>query len=176
MLDEKPPGLKSNAETIIVLPRMNGVLKLSSLIDPIMHILVIEDNAEDAFLILQAFTAIDNCQAFVCRNVGEARAYLDGSGMFANRRKYPRPDAIISDLALIGESGLEFIRWLQSDSRFQNIPTVILSGAVSQKDIAAAQELGVLRVLQKPHDLRILERAFSQLVEELHSRSGIVRA
>jgi DNA-binding response OmpR family regulator len=135
-----------------------------------MHILVIEDNAEDAFLILQAITTAD-CQAFVCRNVSEGKAYLEGAGLFFDRRKYPLPDALIADLKVGGESGLEFIRWLRAQPSFEHLPTFILSGSLSKEDIAQAQNLGVMRVMQKPQEFRTLERTLAQLTNELMSRA-----
>jgi DNA-binding response OmpR family regulator len=134
-----------------------------------MHILVIEDNAEDAFLILQAITTAD-CQAFVCRNVTEARSYLEGTGLFFDRRKYPLPEALIADLKVGGDSGLEFIRWVRAQPQFEQLPAFILSGSLSKDDIVQAQNLGVLRVMQKPQEFRTLERTLAQLTNELMSR------
>jgi DNA-binding response OmpR family regulator len=134
-----------------------------------MHILVIEDSAEDAFLILQAITTAD-CQAFVCRKVSEAKAYLEGSGLFFDRRKYPLPDAMIADLEIAGDSGLDFIRWLRAQPKFEQLPTYVLSGALSKENIAEAQNLGVSRVMQKPQEFRTLERALAQLTSELMAR------
>ena len=135
-----------------------------------MNILAVEDNAEDAFLILQAFSSIEGCQAFVCRDVVEAKKYLQGDGMFANRRRHPLPDGIICDLGFSGESGLQFITWLRGQKEFETIPTFILSGALSKEDLQSARALGVLRVMQKPPDLRTLERTLAQLTEELSAR------
>lgn len=134
-----------------------------------MHILVIEDSAEDAFLILQAITTAD-CQAFVCRKISEAKAYLEGSGLFFDRRKFPFPDAVIADLDICGESGLEFIRWLRGHVQFERLPTFVLSGSLSKEALSEAQELGVSRVMQKPQDFRMLERTLAQLTSELMSR------
>jgi len=137
-----------------------------------MNILAIEDNAEDAFLLLQAFSAVENCNAFVCRDVKEGKAYLEGAGLFSNRRRHPLPDAIICDVGFIGESGLDFITWLRGGEGFRDIPTVILSGSLSKEDVEKARALGVLRVMQKPRDLRTLERALAQLMEELRLRAN----
>lgn len=134
-----------------------------------MHILVIEDSSEDAFLILQAITTADS-QAFVCRKISEAKGYLDGTGLFFDRRKFPLPDAVIADLDISGESGLEFIRWLRAQPQFEHLPTYVLSGSLSNEALAEAQKLGVSRVMQKPQDFRILERTLAQLTSELATR------
>ena len=134
-----------------------------------MHILVIEDSSEDAFLILQAITTAD-AQAFVCRKVSEAKAYLEGSGLFFDRRKYPLPDAVIADLDICGQSGLEFIQWLRAQAQFEHLPTFVLSGSLSREAVSQAQTLGVLRVMQKPQEFRTLERTLAQLTSELMAR------
>jgi CheY-like chemotaxis protein len=133
-----------------------------------MHILVVEDSAEDAFLILQAITTA-SCQAFVCRNITEARAYLGGTGLFFDRRKYPLPEAIICDLKIGGDSGIDFIRWLRTQPPFEQLPAFVLSGSLSKEDVLQAQNLGVLRVMQKPQEFRTLERTLAQLTMELMS-------
>jgi CheY-like chemotaxis protein len=135
-----------------------------------MHILVIEDSAEDAFLILQAITTAD-CQAFVCRKVAEAKSYLEGAGLFFDRRKFPLPDAVIADLDVSGESGLEFIRWLRSQPQYEHLPAFVLSGSLSKDALTQAQTLGVSRVMQKPQEFRTLERTLSQLTSELMARA-----
>jgi two-component system phosphate regulon response regulator PhoB len=39
-----------------------------------------------------------------------------------------RPDLILLDIALGGDSGLEICRQLRLDERFRNVPVVLLSG------------------------------------------------
>ena len=90
--------------------------------------------------------------------------------MFFDRRKYPLPDAMIADLEIAGDSGLDFIHWLRAQPKFEQLPTYILSGALSKENIAEAQSLGVLRVMQKPQEFRTLERALAQLTSELMAR------
>jgi CheY-like chemotaxis protein len=121
--------------------------------------LVIEDNASDAALIRSAFDALASCTAFVCRNLSEAKAYLRGSGMYADRAKYPFPNAVICDLNLQGESGMEFVAWLDNSPTFKKMPVIILTGSNSERDIAAARKGGVISVLRKParfEDLRLM--------------------
>jgi CheY-like chemotaxis protein len=121
--------------------------------------LVIEDDANDAALIRRAFDALESCTAFVCRNLSEAKAYLHGSGMYADRARHPFPNAVICDLNVDGESGLEFVAWLESSSDFHKMPVVILTGSTSERDISAARRGGVISVLRKParfEDLRLM--------------------
>src|SRR5438045_1260493 len=59
--------------------------------------LILEDDANDALLIRRAFTN-SACWAFVCRNTSEARAYLQGAGMYADRSRFPFPDMYVTNL------------------------------------------------------------------------------
>src|SRR5947207_7024957 len=75
--------------------------------------LVLEDDANDAFLIRRAFTNAA-CRTFVCRNTSEARAYLVGARTYADRERFPFPDIFVTDLRLDEESGVSFLTWLRS--------------------------------------------------------------
>ncbi|HUS34135.1 MAG TPA: hypothetical protein VM680_02165 [Verrucomicrobiae bacterium] len=125
------------------------------------NFLVIEDNCDDAVLIKRAFKATDSCHAFICRNLSEAKAYLDGAGMYANRNEHPFPNAVISDMHLGIESAVDFLKWLKGSSEFNPLPVFILTGTASTREAALAKELGALEVFRKPskyEDLKGLVR------------------
>ncbi|HUS33971.1 MAG TPA: response regulator [Verrucomicrobiae bacterium] len=135
--------------------------------------LVLEDDANDALLIRRAFTNAA-CSAFVCRNTSEARAYLVGAGMYADRTRFPFPDIFITDLRLGDESGLQFLEWLRAKKELKDLPVIILSGKATQKDIAAAKALGVSRIWNKPGDAAALQKMIRELGEELVSPTRFV--
>jgi CheY-like chemotaxis protein len=126
--------------------------------------LVLEDDANDALLIRRAFTNAA-CQAFVCRNTSEARAYLVGAGMYADRTRFPPPEVFMTDLRLGDESGLQFLEWLRSKEEFRDLPVLVLSGSVSPKEMAAAKALGVARVWHKPGDAAKLQTMVKEVAE-----------
>jgi CheY-like chemotaxis protein len=131
--------------------------------------LVIEDNADDAALIKMAFDSLDSCSAFVCRNLGEAKAYLLGSGMYAERSIHPFPKAVICDLNLGGESGVAFVEWLTRSAELRNLPIIILTGSTSEEDISAAQKRGAAAVLKKPSRVENLRAMLNDLASKLCS-------
>jgi CheY-like chemotaxis protein len=112
--------------------------------------LVIEDNAHDAAFIRLVLRNLKSCAASVCRNLSEAKSYLIGSGMYADRLMHPFPNAVICDLNLGSESGVEFVAWLKRSPDFRNLPVIILTGSTSEDDISAAKERGAVSVLKKP--------------------------
>jgi len=77
-------------------------------------ILIIEENANIANLVRAAFDKLDSCDAFVCRNNSEAKAYLLGAGMYKDRAKYPFPRAIVSDPGVNDNPGLDLLRWIKT--------------------------------------------------------------
>jgi CheY-like chemotaxis protein len=133
--------------------------------------LILEDDANDALLIRRAFTSAA-CRAFVCRNTSEARAYLVGAGMYANRDHYQFPDIFITDLRLADESGMQFLGWLRSKPEFKDLPVIILSCSTSPKDMAEAKKLGVSRFIQKPGNPGELEMLVIKLSRQFSPRDS----
>ena len=127
--------------------------------------LVLEDDANDALLIRRAFTNAA-CRAFVCRNTSEARAYLVGAGMYADRARFPFPDIFITDLRLGDESGMQFLKWLRSRDDFKNVPVIVLSGTASPRDVQDAKKLGASRVVQKSSNPAELQMLVMKLARE----------
>jgi DNA-binding response OmpR family regulator len=113
--------------------------------------LILEDDANDAILIRRAFMRA-GCNAFICRNTSEARAYLLGAGMYSERDKFPSPEIFVLDIRLGEESGVDFLAWLRSKNEFRDLTVIVLSGAATPEDVRAVKRLGVSNVLQKPSD------------------------
>jgi two-component system, response regulator len=134
------------------------------------HFLVIENDADDAFLIRRAFSLIPNCTSFVCRNTSEARAYVLGAGIYSQRDLFPIPHTIICDLRLQDESGVQFIDWHLKSEEQVRAPLVVLSGSASPAEIAQVATLGVDRILQKPNNFEALRTILSGIAEELFSK------
>jgi CheY-like chemotaxis protein len=133
--------------------------------------LVLEDDADDAILIRRSFTN-SACQAFVCRNTSEARAYLMGAGMYVDRNRFPFPDIIVTDLRLGEDSGINFIKWVRSRPELEDMPVIVLSGSASPSDIRAARELAVDHILDKPGDPADLQKLVLKVAAQLCLSGG----
>jgi CheY-like chemotaxis protein len=129
--------------------------------------LVIEDNADDAALIRRAFSSVESCQAFICRNISEAKAYIQGAGMYKDRDKYPFPNGVICDLHLSGESGMDFVTWLKLSSEYRDMPVTILTGSEAAKDFLVARRLGSVDILTKPSRFEDLKTMLADLAAKL---------
>jgi two-component system response regulator len=130
---------------------------------------VIEDNADDAELIRRAFRAVESCRALVCRNLSEGRAYIQGAGMNRDRREYPFPNAVICDLRLGGESGVEFVAWLKSIPEYCKVPIIVLSSSASDKELIGAKNSGASDVLRKPARFEESQALLTDLTRKLSS-------
>src|SRR4051794_6700956 len=75
--------------------------------------LIVENDQNDAFLIRRALASSRCGHASLCRNPSEAKAYLKGAGMYADRSKYPFPDVILTDLRMDDETGVELVEWVR---------------------------------------------------------------
>jgi len=127
--------------------------------------LILEDDANDALLIRRAFTNTA-CNAFVCRNTSEARAYLLGAGMYSDRSQFPFPEIFVTDIRLADESGVQFLQWMRLRPEFARLPVIVLSGAATPLEIQQAKELGASRILKKPGDPRALQEVLMELSRE----------
>lgn len=139
--------------------------------EKICQFLVVEDNRDEAFLIEKALHRISaDTRCAVCRNLNEAKDYLRGAGIYADRLKFPRPDIIVADLRIGLESGLDLLDWAKEDPELRHLEFIILTGSAAETDVTTALRKGARKVIQKPYDLHALMRILSELVEEFCSR------
>lgn len=136
-------------------------------VQPGKTFLVIEDSADDALLIRRAFAALEACQAIVCRNLSEAKAYMNGAGLYQDRTKYPFPNAIICDLHIGFESGVEFVVWIKAHEAFKDMPVIILTGTATTSEAVTAKQKGALDVLRKPSRFEDLRTMLNDLAAKL---------
>jgi CheY-like chemotaxis protein len=135
-----------------------------------LHFLIVENNPDDAFLIKRAFNKIPSCGTLsLTRNVSEAKAYLQGAGMYADRKQHPIPSAILSDFSMEGETGVQLLKWIQSDPDLARIPFVLLTGSASQKEKEKAAKLGAVKVLSKSSDTDKMKEILEELAKWLCS-------
>jgi CheY-like chemotaxis protein len=130
-------------------------------------LLVIEDDANDAFLLQRAFEPLaEKCVIHVCRNLTEAKCYLLGSGIYADRHAYPFPAAVVSDFKIGPDTGLDFFRWLRSHPQFATITCVLMSGSSPERALKEIREIPSLKIVQKPLTFESLLQVADDLCEE----------
>ena len=127
------------------------------------HILVIETDPDDAYLLSRALKTLLSCTYFLCRSLSEAKAYLSRAGIFADTKEYPVPDAVITELRLGAESVYQLLRWMRGNEPFHPLPLYILTSAISPADRENMKTLGIKRVVEKPSGLTEMKRVLSEL-------------
>ena len=114
-------------------------------------VLHIDDDPNDTEL-LRAATRYAKAP-FKLENVedGEkAIAYLDGAGIYANRRLYPMPSLVLLDLKMPRATGFELLKWIRNHPKLGALPVLVLSGSELHDDIRRAYDHGANSYLIKP--------------------------
>jgi len=133
------------------------------------QVLVVDDDENDAFFIARAFQDIGITQApHVSMSVRDAIAYLEGTGEYADRKRFPFPNLLITDLKMPVQGGFDLLRWIRDHPQFQVIPTVIMSSSDLPEDVKCAYCLGANAYMCKPVDSEGFKRAFAVLLEFWH--------
>jgi len=121
-------------------------------------VLWIEDDPNDVVLVSRALKKAGVQPVHVCTNGEDAVDYLQGTAAYADRKQYPFPTLVITDLKMPKCNGLDFLKWLRGHPLCRDLPVVVFSTSAEERDIAQAYRLGANAFFQKPIGLdRILE-------------------
>ncbi len=99
----------------------------------------------------------------VLRPVASVTAVADGESALAALRAGDF-DAIISDYALPGMSGLDFVRHVRAEVRSRRVPILMISGHGAERIGGPAREAGADAFLPKPFNLEQLRAAVTELL------------
>ncbi|HLP78023.1 MAG TPA: response regulator [Candidatus Paceibacterota bacterium] len=118
-----------------------------------LNILLVEDDSNDVFLMKHALEKNGiRSPLQVVSDGEEALNYLEHSGSYSDRVRYPFPGVILMDLKLPRASGLDVLRWLRRHGHCPAVPTIILSASRIDSDVAEAYRLGATSYFVKPSD------------------------
>lgn len=85
--------------------------------------------------------------------------------MYGDRKKYPYPEVILTDLRMEDESGIELVEWIrQQEPPIRDTKILILTGSASPLQFDAATKVGAQAVHRKPsklEDLQVLLEAIA---------------
>lgn len=110
-----------------------------------------EDDENDRMMIQLALSRSERPIRVVFVEDGDqAWAYLRGRGEYADRERYPLPDALVTDLKMPRCNGFELVARVRGDVEFGSLPIYIFSASDLLCDRQAAQQVGVDGYVTKP--------------------------
>jgi CheY-like chemotaxis protein len=125
------------------------------------HILYVEDEESDAFLLQHSFHQIGLTDPFQLVTDGDqAIQYLSGEGLYADRQRFPMPCLILLDLNLPCKNGFEVLEWRRHHPVAGLIPVIIFTSSTNPEDIRRAYTLGAAAYIVKlPEPQKWTQRA-----------------
>jgi CheY-like chemotaxis protein len=117
-----------------------------------MKLLLYVDDDPDDLLLFEAACRIGKV-SFDLRAVSgsaEGLAYLAGEGAYADRLRYPMPDAILCDIKMRGADGFEVLARIRAETRTRAIPFVLFTASVLPSDAKRGLECGATACISKP--------------------------
>lgn len=116
-----------------------------------IHILLVEDNEGDIFLVTEALEEgkIVN-KISVARDGKEALDFLNKTGKFENEEL---PDLILLDVNLPKKNGHEVLEYIKEQDSLKQIPVIMLTTSSSEKDILMSYKNHANCFITKPVDV-----------------------
>jgi len=116
-----------------------------------MRLLVVEDNAADARLVIEALRghAVPT-QIAVMRDGIQALLYLRGEGEYTGAIL---PDMVLLDLNLPRKDGRQVLTEIKSDQALKHIPVIMFTSSEAEPDVLQAYRNGASCYLVKPLEL-----------------------
>lgn len=136
-------------------------------------VLLVEDSDSDIYFFRQALSAAGlHLDLQVVSNGLDAISYIEGSGQYSDRSKYPSPVLILLDLKVPKKYGLEILEWLGSQPAFRKIPVVVLTSSSQPGDIRKAYALGIRHYVVKPVGMARLREFVEAIVAYIADPEG----
>ena len=116
-----------------------------------IHILLVEDNEGDIFLITEALEEgkIVN-KISVTKDGKEAIDFLEKKGKYKNEET---PDLILLDVNLPKKNGHEVLEYIKTSDNLKQIPVIMLTTSSSDKDVLLSYKNHANCFITKPLDV-----------------------
>ncbi len=128
-------------------------------------ILLVENNEDHAFLILNALEKFDIKTGLSIHVVGDGLEALDFVRKKGTFKNAPTPDLILLDIKLPNLNGFEVLASIKGDKQLRMIPIIMLTSSDIEEDIAQSYGLGCNSYITKPIDVDQLLRRLESIPE-----------
>jgi CheY-like chemotaxis protein len=116
-------------------------------------ILLVEDDANDVFFMKRAMKLAGMPNPVQVASDGrQAIHYLDGTGEYSDRARFPLPSLVLLDLKLPHVMGLDVLKWIRKQPDLRMIIVLIFTSSKLPADIQKAYFLGANSYLVKPSE------------------------
>jgi CheY-like chemotaxis protein len=120
-------------------------------------ILHVEDDENDAILFQKACERAGlPAQIHRIDAADEAKAYLLGQGVYADRALHPFPQIVVLDLKMPRMDGFEFLKWIRNNETFAALPVLVFTASASREDKSRALAEGASSYFVKPTSFEAL--------------------
>ena len=126
-------------------------------------VLLVEDNADHAFLTREAFR--DIAQKVNLQHVDNGEKCLAYLRRLPPYETAPRPDLILLDIHMPRMNGYEVMEAKAADDLLRGIPVVVLTTSAELADVNRMYQLGCNSYLTKPGDFGVFTAALQQLAD-----------
>jgi len=125
------------------------------------YILSVEDNSSDVILMRRVFDkTISNYDIVFFQDNDVALHFLNKKFEEADL-----PKLILLDIKLVKGNGLDLLKTIKKDTRFMNIPTMMLSSSFREEDVNKAYESGCNAYVEKPRSFKKLYTDLPKIID-----------
>lgn len=119
----------------------------------VKRILIVDDSPKDVELTIAALTEKNLAnEVDVAEDGEEALDYLYKRGKFIDYHN-ENPAVILLDIKMPKMNGIEVLRHIRSEPKFNYIPVIMLTSSREDKDLLECYKLGVNSYVVKPVDI-----------------------
>ena len=123
-------------------------------------VLIVDDNAQDAELVVDALQRrLPGVTVLVARDGTAAIAILDDLPASA------LPRVILLDLKMSKADGFEVLRRIKEDDKTRSIPVVVLTSSALKSDVQLAHSLGANSYVVKPMEFHEFRKTVARVGE-----------
>ena len=123
-----------------------------------IHVLLIDDDADDSFLFLEALKRLEHDTEYKYFEGGHAALnFLSSSNHL--------PDYIFLDMNMPRMNGLEVLAEIKKQTALQHIPVIIYSTSAYEDHQREARKLGASLYVTKPYQVAELKKAILMVFE-----------
>ena len=114
-------------------------------------ILIAEDDENDAIILERALRKAGFVNPIhFCLDGTQVLEYLCGKDQYGDRKKFPFPRILITDLKMPKMGGIEILKWLYHHPECNLIPKIVFTASKLEADIQEAYKWGANSYMVKP--------------------------